>query len=556
MSYNKRRSGNLLMKKKMWKKTSQLLAALMIVSMLLPVLASASMKFGGSFAYDGNLSGQIKFDGTIGDAVYNHSPITLGVYGRDGTHIRDISVTLTVYENQTSTYRVDNMVISSVYDAVYFSYGGEVTGLVHRESDDSDPDPDPGSGNGGGTGGGSENGGNNGNEGGGSEQPGDVTDVIDASDDGKVDADKLKAALAKYKEVTIRVKGETASIPATALVGAQYGSVLNIVSKEGSYILPLGAIDLKQLADAVQSDVADVNIHVGMKLLSGDAAESVANAIEKLGAKALSNAFDVQFAVEGKDGNKKPVHVFDQYVKRKIPLLQKPSKSAAIVLYNPDTRKLSFVPGSITDSEATFWRTGNSIYTVIELNKTFNDVSGHWAKSDIELLASKLIVEGATDSTFEPNRNLTRAEFVALAVRAFGLVEINGVTYFSDVKTSDWYSGIIAAAAKASIINGYEDDTFRPNDSITREELAAIIVRAYQYAGGEIAMDASKQSKLLAEWNDTEWIVWADTEVAKALSAGFMVGMSDTELETYRSATRAQTVTMLKRVLSKLDFID
>lgn len=554
MRTNKTRSEKLTMKKKLWKKTSQLLAALMILSVLLPVLASAAMKFNGSLAGNGNLSGQIKFDGAIGEAVYGHSPITLGVYSRNGTHIKDIPVTLTVYENQTSTYKVDNLVISSVYDAVYFSYGGEVSELVYRESERVSSGGS--SGNSGSSGSGGSTGGGNGNEGGGTGQPGDVTNVIDASDDGKVDADKLKAALAKYKEVTIRVKGETASIPASALVDAQHGSVLNIITKEGSYILPLGAIDLQELADTVQSDVADVNIHIGMKLLSGNAAESVTDAIERLGAKALSNAFDVQFAVEGKDGNKKPIHVFDQYVKRKIPLLQKPSKSAAIVLYNPDTQKLSFVPGSITDSEATFWRTGNSIYTVIELNKTFNDISSHWAKSDIELLASKLIVEGATDSSFEPNRNLTRAEFVALAVRAFGLVEINGVTYFSDIKTSDWYSGIIAAAAKAGIINGYEDDTFRPNDSITREELAAIIVRAYQYAGGEIAMDASKQSKLLAEWDDTEWIVWGETEVAKALSAGFMVGMSDTELETYRSATRAQTVTMLKRVLTKLDFID
>ncbi|WP_158289542.1 S-layer homology domain-containing protein [Paenibacillus flagellatus] len=505
------------------------------------------------------MSGQIRFDGTVGQAVYGQPSVTLGVYGASGQHIRNVTVTYSSYGDAASFYSLPSgVVIDSVYSAVYFRYGtDDVTGLIYRESDSSDSggSGDSGSGGGSGTGSNPGNGGGNGGNGGGTTDPDDVSDEIEATD-GKVDAGKLRAALEKYKEVTIRVKGDSVSIPASALTNAKFGALLHIVMDNGTYELPLGAVDLEDLADKANTEVADMQLLVGMRKISDSEAQPVQDAIASLGAKSLSHVFELEFAVADKDGKKTAIDVFEQYVKRKIPLVTKPNGSATIALYDPAMKRLSFVPGSISDTEAEFWRTGNSLYTVIELDKSFADIASHWAKSDIELLASKLIVEGATSSEFQPDRNLTRAEFVALAVRAFGLVEIKGVTYFNDVETGDWHSGIVAAAAKAGLIDGYEDGTFRPNDSITREELAAIVVRAYTYAGGRIAMDDSSQSQLLAKWADADRIVWGQKDVAKAVSAGFMVGMTDSTLETYGSATRAQTVAMLKRVLTKLEFID
>lgn len=551
---------------KLVKKTSVFAAALLLLSMLVPVLASAAMVVNGTFANDGRLSGQIRFDGTVGQAVYNQPSVTLGVYSAGGHYIQDVTVSLATYADGVSTYTIpDSTVLHTVYDAVYFMYGdSDVTGLLYREPS-SDSDPGSGSGdNGSGSGGsgsdsnggnGSSGGNGNGNNGSGTDQPSDVSDTIDAVN-GVVDADKLKAALAKYTEVTIKVTGNTVAIPASALEQARAKSVLNIVTDHGTYILPLSAFDLEQLADKVHTSIADMNIHVGITELSGSEAAAVTNAIAAIGGKALSSAYEMNFSVSGKDGGKTNIANFDMYVKRKIQLKVSPSHSATIALYNPATQKLSFVPGSISSTEATFWRTGNSIYTVIELDKTFADISSHWAKSDIELLASKLIVEGMTDSSFEPERSVTRAEFVAFATRAFGLVDVNDGTYFNDVKLGEWYSGMIAAAAKAGIVNGYEDGNFRPNAPITREELAAIVVRAYAYAGGQVSLDSSEQAKLLSKFDDANAIVWGQKEVAKAISKGFMQGMTDSTLETYATATRAQTVAMLKRVLTSLQFIE
>jgi hypothetical protein len=557
----------------MLKQTSVFVLMLLLLSMLVPILAAAAIVFNGTYANNGVVSGQIRFDGSVGQTVYGQPNVTVGVYASNGQHIQDVTVSFASYANGVSSYTIpDSTVINSVYDAVYFKYGSsDATGLLYRES----PDPDDGNGGGGAGGGdgGSGSGGNNsggsgntdnggstggGTGGGGTSGPGqsgDVSDVIEATD-GTVDADKLKAALSKYTEVTIKVTGDTVAIPASALIDANTKSILNIVTDHGTYILPLSAIDLPELADKVQANVSDMKIHVAIYALSGDKAAAVTEAIAAVGGKALSAVFEMSFSVEGTNGAKMKIANFDQYVKRKIPLKERPVRTATIALYNPDTKQLSFVPGSISNTEAAFWRTGNSIYTVVELNKTFNDIASHWAESNIELLTSKLIVEGMTDTTFEPDRNLTRAEFVALATRSFGLVDVNDGTYFSDVGRGSWYSGMIAAAAKAGIINGYEDDTFRPNAPITREELAAIIVRAYRYAGGSVNVDAAEQTKLLSGWSDANEIVWGQAEVAKAISAGFIQGMTDSTLETYGSATRAQTVTMLKRVLSALHFID
>ncbi|MEF3304501.1 S-layer homology domain-containing protein [Paenibacillus sp. GYB003] len=550
------------------KRASVFAAALLLVSMLVPVLASAAIVVNGSFASDGKLSGQIRFDGTVGQAVYNQPTVTLGVYTANGQHLQDVTVSYATYENGVSVYTIpDATVIDSVYDAVYFKYGAnEVSGMLYREPDNSNPDPGDGGSSGGsgtdgsgggssgGTGGGSgEGSGGSGNNGSG--QPGDVSDTIDAVD-GTVDADKLKAALAKYTEVTIKVTGDNLSIPASALEGARAKSLLHIVTDHGTYHLPLSAFNLEELADKINSEIADMSIHVGIKVLTGSVAEAVTKAIAAIGGKALSPAYEMSFSVANKTGVKTNIPNFDMYVKRDIPLTTAPTQSATIALYNPDTNLLSFVPGSISSTKATFWRTGNSIYTVVELNKQFADIASHWAKTDIELLASKLIVEGMSETSFAPERSVTRAEFVALATRAFGLVDVNDGTYFSDVGLGSWYSGMIAAAAKAGIINGYEDGTFRPNAPITREELAAIIVRAYAYAGGQITVDSSEQSKLLSRYDDANEIVWGHKEIAKAISKGFVQGMTDDTLETYATATRAQTVAMLKRVLSTLEFID
>lgn len=375
---------------------------------------------------------------------------------------------------------------------------------------------------------------------------------------GQVDATTLKNAFASKSEVTLIVKGETVTIPASALVDAakKSDSKLTIKGDNGTYVLPLSLLNLDALAKELGVAVADLKITVNIKKLSGDAAKPVSDAVKALGGKALADAVDFSITVEGKDGKKVTISSFNDYVKRSIPLTSTPGANATGVLYDPTTGTFSFVPATFSNNEATFFRTGNSVYTVIETSKTFSDIAGHWAKKDIELLASKLIVNGVTDTTFEADRNITRAEFAALVVRALGLSPVASAAKFSDVKSADWYAGVVGAAAQAGIVNGYEDGSFHPNAQITREELAAMVVRAYEFADGKIAIDQAAITKALSNYSDSNKIVWGQKEVAVALTTGLVNGMTDTTLGTSSEATRAQAVTMLTRLLAKAKFVD
>jgi N-acetylmuramoyl-L-alanine amidase len=387
---------------------------------------------------------------------------------------------------------------------------------------------------------------------------------IEAVAGSTVAKESLEKAFADSTNVTVKAKGDSAVLSAAGLVEAakKSGTSLTIVTENGTYVLPLSVLKLDDLAKKLGIAVTDLTIRVEIKKVTGDTATAVAGAIKGIGAVSLTDAIDFNVVAESKDGKKVSIELGNTYVSRSVVVKKALDKKKATgVLYDTNTKKLKFVPATfVTDKDGnttvTLKRNGNSIYTVVEMNKSFSDLSGHWAKDDVTLLANKLIVDGVSDTMFEADRDITRAEFTALVVRSLGVNTSSAAVKFSDVKADAWYASDVATAVEAGIINGYEDNTFRPDASITREELAAMVVRALKFAGVDINVDAAKQTKLLSAWKDADKIVWAKNEVAAALEAGIVNGMTDTNLEIGKQATRAESVTMLKRFLNKAGFID
>ena len=116
---------------------------------------------------------------------------------------------------------------------------------------------------------------------------------------------------------------------------------------------------------------------------------------------------------------------------------------------------------------------------------SFKDLAGHWSKKEVEALASNLVVKGTGDNMFSPNRNITRAEFAALIVRALGL-DATGTTSSFTMSLWQMVYSAVATAAKAGIITGYVDGTFKPNANVSRSEISAMISRALKYAGKNV----------------------------------------------------------------------
>ncbi|MGI6083055.1 MAG: S-layer homology domain-containing protein [Limnochordia bacterium] len=107
----------------------------------------------------------------------------------------------------------------------------------------------------------------------------------------------------------------------------------------------------------------------------------------------------------------------------------------------------------------------------------FKDLGGNWAIEHVMALADKGIVGGYPDGTFRPNGTVTRAELAKMIVKAFALPHASGKQDFRDTQ-QHWASDDIAAMGAAGLIDGYEDGAFRPEQEVNRAETIAIAMRA------------------------------------------------------------------------------
>lgn len=187
---------------------------------------------------------------------------------------------------------------------------------------------------------------------------------------------------------------------------------------------------------------------------------------------------------------------------------------------------------------------------------TFDDLEQHWAKAEIELLASKGIINGVAERRFAPERTINRAEFTALLVRSLNLEETNSDEWsFNDVKPGAWYEAEVNRALSAGLITGYSDDTFRPERHISREELSVLMHRAALHLVKETyELDVQQVLEGYDDANDVS--SWALQSMAYSVEHGIVLGTTASQLAPQKEATRAQAAVMLYRLLDKLDLLD
>lgn len=183
----------------------------------------------------------------------------------------------------------------------------------------------------------------------------------------------------------------------------------------------------------------------------------------------------------------------------------------------------------------------------------YGDTGKHWAKADIDELTSKFVVSPrkSDSNAFEPDRNITRAEFAEYIAKALGLgTDIKEAQVYPDVKL-DTRGGYIGAASKAGIITGYPDGKFRPDQYITREEMALMMVRALNYGKYEPTLNGTP-AQALTKFKDASKIRYQEA-VAKTVKAGVIQGVTTNTFQPQGNATRSQATVMIKRVLDKLN---
>ena len=177
----------------------------------------------------------------------------------------------------------------------------------------------------------------------------------------------------------------------------------------------------------------------------------------------------------------------------------------------------------------------------------FKDIKDHWAEKEIVELVEKDIIKGVTEDEFMPDKSITRAEFTALIVRTLGLELADYKNGFNDVKETDWFAQEIQTALENRIIS--KDEMFRPNDTMTREEMTKVMVEALKKATGEENLEKAD----LNQFKDANEISgWATEYVAEALHTGLIKGISEDEFSPKTNATRAQGAVMIHRLLGMI----
>ncbi len=171
----------------------------------------------------------------------------------------------------------------------------------------------------------------------------------------------------------------------------------------------------------------------------------------------------------------------------------------------------------------------------------FADMANHWAKDAVAELVEKGILKGVSEDRFAPQNAVKRAECAAIAQRAFGLSDTAEKTIYGDCKSDDWFFDSVAAVSNAGYMKG-ADGLFRPNDPITREELAVLMVRICQ----EEVKPAEENVKFA---DSAEISPWAAEYVGTAAALGLVNGDENGNFNPRKTATRAETAVCIKRLL-------
>ena len=180
--------------------------------------------------------------------------------------------------------------------------------------------------------------------------------------------------------------------------------------------------------------------------------------------------------------------------------------------------------------------------TVEPVKIEFGDLDGfEWAKEGIEKLVALGVINGVSDNSFAPEQNVTRAEFCTMMCRLFGEKEDFEQSHFSDVSREDWYFGYVNAMYKSGVVEGVGSGSFCPAEPVTRQDAAVIIYRALvKYSS------ASFKTEENIPFNDNDEIAqYAALAIGNLRAEGIIHGKSDNSFEPSVNMLRAEAAQMM-----------
>ncbi|MDD6213762.1 MAG: S-layer homology domain-containing protein [Firmicutes bacterium] len=178
----------------------------------------------------------------------------------------------------------------------------------------------------------------------------------------------------------------------------------------------------------------------------------------------------------------------------------------------------------------------------------FTDVEvGSWYEEAVAYAVKNNLFKGVSDTEFAPDSEMTRAMLVTVLYHLENTEEKEETHYFTDVADDEWYSDAVAWAVKNGIVNGVSETEFAPNDSITREQMAAVLYRYAQYKEQDTSI--AEDTNILSYTDADEISEYAIPAIQWMVGAGLMKGETESTVNPQNNSTRAQVATILMRYL-------
>ena len=352
---------------------------------------------------------------------------------------------------------------------------------------------------------------------------------------------------------------------ALTLSSAQLTKILNTgkplaVTVQGvQFVLSAESLKVPELTVA---NAAQLQLKA-LKLSSGDAQSLIEPFAGKL--KLAGDVYELNALVVNKDGTQQNIKQFpDCKVLLPAPGEAREAAAAGRVMayrYNENSKAWEEVGGTYDASggDISFKVDHFSKYALLEtvslpVGKNFKDIAGHWAQKEIEFMAARGYVAGVSDNQFAPENTITRAEFAAILTRMAGLTtDPGGAERFSDVPAGAWYRGAVCAAANAGLVYGTGKNSFAPDEPVTREQMAAMLVRLMAKSGLDMTVSDAGAVKMLAGFSDAAGVSpWARTPVALMAGERLMTGRESGRFVPLGNTTRAEAAVVLYRAMEKL----
>lgn len=335
--------------------------------------------------------------------------------------------------------------------------------------------------------------------------------------------------------------------------------ILKIQTDIASYSIPADEINLEEIALNFGEDVDsnDILIVIEISETKDEDAIIIENSINDGGYELVVPPMTFSIKLKYK-GNETEIKKFTNYVEREIAIPEgiDPSKITTAVTYKEDGTLLH-IPTCIIERSGVYYAKINSLtnssYTLIHNTKTFNDIDGHWSANTVIDMASRLVINGETESEFGVNHYITRGEFVSFVTHALGISDLNMVDSFADIEVGTLFATEIYTGYNYSLIKGYGNNHFNGEQVITREEAFVIMKKAVSIANKKMVDEANVD--ILDLYMDQDQISsWAIEGVAFVIEKNIATGYMN-RINPKKGLTRAEAAQLVRNMLVKQELI-